>query len=136
MHLALAEHMHMYVVDRLASEVVAVHHDTKTFLTALFFGETLSREKDMTSERFVVIFAQVVEGRDVLLRNDEEVHGRLRRDVVEGDDLIIFIKLVRGDIPSHDLAEQTIHGVSPAWERLGSVTGAFVAGQPLHGGNA
>jgi hypothetical protein len=32
---------------------------------------------------------------------------------VEGYDLIIFIKLARGDVPGDDLAEQTVHGQSP-----------------------
>lgn len=114
MQLALPQDMHMYVVNRLASEVVAIHDDTKAFLAALLFGEALGREKDMARERFVVLFAQIVKGRDVLLRNNKKMHRRLRNDVVEGDDLFVFINLLRGNFPGHDLAEQTIHGISPA----------------------
>lgn len=70
MHLTLAEHMHMYVVDRLATQVVAVHDDPEAFLAALLFSEALGGEEDVASERLVVFFAQVVEGCDVLLRDD------------------------------------------------------------------
>src|SRR5690606_429832 len=109
-HLALAEYMHMDVVDRLAAQVVAVHYDAKAFLASSFFGQALRREQDMTGERLVVFFAQVVQGRDVLLRNHQKMHGRLWRDVVEGDDLIVLVYLLSGNVTRHDLAAQTITG--------------------------
>jgi len=104
-HLALTKHMHVNVVDRLATQVVAVHHDAKALLATLLFGEALGSEEDMPSESFVVLFAQVVECRYMLLRNDQEMHRRLWRNVVESDDLIVFKYLLRGDFPGHDLAK-------------------------------
>lgn len=104
----------MYVVHRLTSEVVAVHDDTEAVLAALLFGEALGRKQDMAGERLVVLLAEVMKGCDVLFRDDEKMHRRLRGDVVESDDLVIFIDLLRGNFPGHDPAEQTIHGVSPA----------------------
>jgi hypothetical protein len=61
-----------------------------------------------------------------------KLYWRLRCDVVESDDLVVFIKLVRGDVPSDDLAEQTIHGASPKLDDW-SVTGRFETGQPVQG---
>lgn len=113
MHLALAEYMHMYVVDRLAPQVVAVHDYAEAFLATLLFGEALGREEDMTGERLIIFLAEVVQRRDVFLWDDQEMHRRLGSDVPEGDDLIVFIELVGGNVPRHDLAEQTIHGMSP-----------------------
>ena len=49
----------------------------------------------------------------MFFRDHQKVHRRGRADVVEGYDLIIFIKLARGDVPGDDLAEQTVHGQSP-----------------------
>ncbi len=117
MQLALTKYVHVYVVDRLAPQVIAVHDDAKAFLATLLFGETLCGEQYVASERLIVLFAQVMEGRNVLLRNDKKMHRRLRGDVVEGDYLVIFVNLLRGDIPGHDLAEQTIHGITPGLER-------------------
>jgi len=105
MHLALAEDMHVYVVDRLAPEVVAVHDDAEAFLAALFFGKPLGGEEDMTGERLVVFFVEVVQRGDVLLRYHQKMDWCLGCDVIEGNDLIVFIQLVRRDVPRHDLAE-------------------------------
>lgn len=55
MHLALTEHMHMDVMYRLTTKVVAVHDNPKAFLAALLFGQTLRGKKDMASEKLVVI---------------------------------------------------------------------------------
>ena len=41
MHLTLAKYMHVYVIDRLATQVVAVHHDAKAFLATLLVGQAL-----------------------------------------------------------------------------------------------
>ncbi|MCY1206916.1 hypothetical protein D9M72_184990 [compost metagenome] len=62
----------------------------------------------------LVVFGEVGEGGNVLLRDYQEVHGGLRRDIVEGDDVIVFIELARGNLPGGDFAEQTVHGNSPA----------------------
>ena len=113
MHLSLPEYVHVDVVDRLAAQVVAVHDDPEAVLAALFFGQPLRREKDVSGKRLVILLAEIVERGDVLLRDHQEVHGRLGRNIVEGDDLIVFINLVCGDVSRHDLAEQTIHGGSP-----------------------
>jgi hypothetical protein len=73
MHLALAEHMHVYVIDRLATEVVAVHDDAKAVLATLLFGETLRREQDMAGECLVILLTQVVEGGDVFFWDDQKI---------------------------------------------------------------
>ena len=102
----------MDVIDRLATLRVAVHHYPEAFLAALLNGQALGGEEDVAGQGFVV-FAKVVEGADVFFRDHQKVHRRGRADVVEGHDLIIFIKLARGDVPGDDLAEQTVHGQSP-----------------------
>jgi|TARA_R100000541_G_scaffold2163_2_gene7645 hypothetical protein len=105
MHLALTEHMHMDVMYRLTSKVVAVHDNPKAFLTALLFGQTLRGKKDMASEKLVVILTEVMQGCDVFLWNYQEMRRRLGRDVIEGDNLFVFIDLLRGEGPGDDLAK-------------------------------
>lgn len=102
----------MDVIDGLPALRVAVHHHPEAVLAALLGGQALGGEEDVAGQSFVV-FTKVVEGADVFFRDHQKVHRRGRADVVEGHDLIIFIKLARGDVPGDDLAEQTVHGQSP-----------------------
>jgi hypothetical protein len=105
MHLTLAKYMHVYVIDRLATQVVAVHHDAKAFLATLLVGQALGGEENVAGERLVVLFVQVVEGGDMLLGDNQKMHWRLGRNVVEGNNLIVFVYLLRRDLPGHDLAK-------------------------------
>ena len=105
MNLTLAEHMHMYVMDRLTAKVVAVHDNPKAFLAALLLSETLRGKKNMPSKDLVVVFAQTMQGRDMFFRDYQEMYRRLGRDVIEGDNLFVFIDLLRRDSPGHDLAK-------------------------------
>jgi hypothetical protein len=129
-HLTLSEHMHVYVINRLATKVVAVHDDAEAFLATLFFCETLGGKEDMAGECPVILFAQIVQGSYVLLRYDQKMYRCLGGDVIEGNDLVVFIDPACGNLPSHDLAEETIHGVSPEIGTIDSVTGRFEPGQP------
>jgi hypothetical protein len=76
-----------------------------------------------------------VKGRDVLFRYDQKVHWRLGRDVVEGNNLVIFVNFLCGDTPGHDLAKQAVHGISPD-SNDGQCSRAFFAGTATHGANA
>jgi len=117
--LALPEHVHMDVVNRLPAEIVAVHHQAETFLAALFAGQALGAVEQVPGQ-WLVAFLQVIEGGDVSFRDQQKVNGCLRRDIVKGDDLIVFIELARRNFTSDDLAEQTVHGAdSWRWSRPG-----------------
>ena len=96
--------MHVDVVDGLSALLVAVHHHAETFLAALLPGQALGDEEHVSGQQ-PVFFAQVGEGGNVLLGDDQEMHRRLRADVVEGDDLIVFVELARRDLPGGDLAK-------------------------------
>ena len=51
---------------------------------------------------------------NVGLGNDENVDGRLRRDVVKSIDVFVLIDFLGGDDPCNDLAKQAIvHDISP-----------------------
>jgi hypothetical protein len=50
----------------------------------------------------------LVEGRDVLLRDHQEVHRGLWVDILEGQDMVIFIDLGRRDLPPDDLTKEAV----------------------------
>ena len=101
--------MHIDVIDRLATQGVAIHRHAEAFRATLLLRQALSGEEDMPGELLVIGLAEVVQGRDVLLGNDQKVHGRLRGDVMEGHDLIVLVEHLGRNVPGDDLAEQTIH---------------------------
>ncbi|MNI88160.1 hypothetical protein D3C73_1454280 [compost metagenome] len=53
----------------------------------------------------LVLFGQVIERTDVFFRDDQKVHRRLGRDVVEGQNLVVLVDDLRRDFPVDDLDE-------------------------------
>src|SRR6218665_1911256 len=127
--------MHMDVVDGLPAILVAVHHHTKTLIAALLVGQALGGVENVAGQGFVV-FAEVVEGGDMLFRDHQEVHRRLWANIVKRDNLVVFIKLARGNIPGDDLAEQTVHGLASGGQKGSrSLTTRAVDGEHAYGAN-
>jgi hypothetical protein len=107
-HLALTQYVHMDVVNGLSTFFIAVHHYPETFLAAQFQGQALGGKQNMASQGFVV-FAQVIQGADGFLRDYQEMYRRLWGDIVEGEDLVIFVDDLRGYFSVDDFGEQSIH---------------------------
>src|SRR5688572_12512544 len=64
--------------------------------------------REHLAERGLVRRLGVVERRHVHFGNDQQVHRRLRPDVMEGDHVDVVVDLLCRDFPAHDLAENTI----------------------------
>src|SRR6266511_943447 len=71
----------------------------------------LRRDAEQLPRERVVLRGEVVERRDVLARDDEQVHRRLRVDVLESHDVRVLMDELRGDLPLDDLAEQAVRHV-------------------------
>jgi hypothetical protein len=71
--------------------------------------DVLDRPDDLPHEARI-LRANLVEGRDMLLRDHEEVDWRLRVDILERENLLILINLGRRDRSLSDLAKNTIGG--------------------------
>lgn len=110
-HLALTQHVHVDVVHGLPAKVVAVHHHTEAFLAALLPGQALGGEEDMACQRPVCL-GQVLEGGNVPFRDDQEVHRRLRADIVKRDNFLVFVELARGNFPATILQNRQSMGDS------------------------
>lgn len=67
-HLALAEHMQVDVVDGLATHLIAVHGHAEATAATQFVGQPLGGIEYVSSQ-ITVFFPDVVHGADVLFRN-------------------------------------------------------------------
>ena len=111
----------MNVVNGLAALFVAVEHGTVTCLATQLLCQFL-RGVDHMANDGAILFGDVVQRGDMLLRDHQKVHWGLRVDIVKGEDLIIFVYLLGRNLAVDDLAEQTIRAVLLGWLRVRSVT--------------
>src|SRR6185503_13046650 len=99
-----AEDVHMYMIHLLMSDPPGVQDDPEAIGRALLPGE-LSRERKHLAERLVLSHPGFVQRRDVLLRDDEQVHRCLRADVVEREHIFVLVDPLRRNLAAGDLAE-------------------------------
>src|SRR6185503_18445775 len=66
------------------------------------------REREHLAERRLVRGPGLVERDDVRLGHEQEVHRRLRPDVVESHHLVVVVDLLRRDQAARDLAEDAV----------------------------
>ncbi|MNH39010.1 hypothetical protein D3C79_1001220 [compost metagenome] len=92
------------MVDGLAAFRVAVHDHAEAFLAALLDGQALGGEQEVASQG-LVLFGQVIEGTDVLFRDDQKMYWCRGGNVLEGQDLVIFIDDIRRYFPVDDFEE-------------------------------
>ena len=99
--------MHVQVSNFLAAVAPSVDHDAEAVLGSLLAGKTRRKRKHFTQKRGVARIG-MRERCKVLLRDDEKVNGRLRVDVLKGEDFIVFIDLGRRDLSLGDFAENAV----------------------------
>jgi len=80
---------------------------------AAFVGNRRGASDERAHES-VIPFQQIVERRDVTLRNHEDVRGCLGVDVLECHHLVVFIDALGRDLTSDYLAKQARHAGSIA----------------------
>ena len=97
------------VLHRLAGLLAAVGHHTVAF-PAMLGADAGDGGEDM-GHHPGIFRGDLGRGGDVLLGDDQEVGGRLRIEIIEGEDLIILVQLVRWDLAGCDLAENTHEGI-------------------------
>jgi hypothetical protein len=99
----------MNVENGLTRLAVAVEHGAITALGKSALSRNRGTTPQHLSNQRLVRFGNVVGCGNVLPRHHEDVHGSLRVDVVECDDVIVLVHQRRGDLATHDLAEQAVH---------------------------
>lgn len=83
----------------------AVVHDETVVCQPLPFGHLPGGGEEMADERLVV-FLDGVGTRDRLARDDEDVDGRSRVEVPEGDAAVVFVDEVARELAVSDLLKQ------------------------------
>lgn len=102
--MAAAEEMHMKVKNGLARAAAVVEHGAiageEIALPGQFGGDKMQLAKDRLVRR-----RSIVERGEMLAGADEKVSGSLWGDILERENVVIFIDNLRGDFPGPDFAE-------------------------------
>ena len=98
----------MDVEHRLAGLPVAVEDRAVAALVIPVLARQQRGPADQRSDESILGGGEVVGRLDVLSRNEERVQGRLLVDVLDADDLVVFIQDLRRKLAGDDAAEQAI----------------------------
>src|SRR5579872_546889 len=107
-HGAAAEDMHVQVVDGLSAFGTGADDEAVSLAESLLAGDLGGFEHEVAEEG--VILADGFGHRsEVFLRDDEDVGGRDRLNIVEGEHEVVFLHFFRRDAAGDELAEEAIH---------------------------
>src|SRR5258706_6816831 len=99
--------MHVDMIHLLMPHPPVVDDGTEAIGRAGVAGEAPGDDEHL-AERRLVGGLRVVERRDVRFRHEQDMHRRLRADVVERDHLVVLVDLLRRDLAADDFAKNAI----------------------------
>ena len=104
--------MDVQVRDRFSGVRAIIHHKAETIFQTQFFRELTGHKKEV-AQRGLISRCRRFNTRDDFFRNDEQVDGRLRLDVVNNDALLVLVFDPCRNFPVDDFLEDRLgHGVS------------------------
>src|SRR5579859_3306136 len=106
-----AQQMQMQMKHRLPSSRTYVEHRSIAVLDLTFAGDVRSNEMAL-ADNLRVLGLGFFHSNDVLFRNDENVCGSLRVDVLKDQGLTVFVDFFCGNFTTNNAAEKTIHRFS------------------------
>lgn len=111
MHRAAAEEVDVEMFDGLAAVCAGVDDGAVAVVQALLGGDLSGSGEQLAEEcgGFAAELAGEEQTRDVFAGDDQNVHGRLRVDIREGDDVRVLVEQLRGDGTVDDLAKEAAH---------------------------
>ena len=98
----------MEVEHRLPAVLAVVRDQAITGALQTFTAGEVPGDEEEPAEQRGIVHVGVPHGPDVAPRDQQDVHGGLRVDVPEGDDVVVLVDDVRRDLSSGDLAEQAV----------------------------
>ena len=98
----------MYMKDSLPGLGVAIEDRSISAIGDAVLGCQSRGSPHHLSNDAIVTMCQVVHARDVAPGHDQDVHRRLRIDVLEGDEAIVRIDDIPGNLTSNDSAKEAI----------------------------
>src|SRR6266516_2700097 len=107
------QEVEVHVIDHLATFRPAAHaHTIAAIRETLGLAQT-PRYQETPTDDLDVILLHRHDGGDVALGDDEDVDGRLRVDVLEGEDGVVLVLDLRRALAGHDPAKRAVrHGLA------------------------
>lgn len=84
--------------------------------TTLLFCKTRRQERHFTQQSSVLL-AAIGKSCDMLFRHNQKMDGRRRIDVVEGDQVVVFIDRRGWDLLGRDFAKNTIFQIISRYQQ-------------------
>jgi hypothetical protein len=111
--MAFAHEVEVEMGDGLASIASDVHDNAVPILEAEFLCEVADRQEQLTQEGAIVVTG-MGDRLDLLFRDDQDMDGRLGIDVVECQNLVVFIDDAGRDFFIDDAFEESLrHVIGP-----------------------
>jgi len=98
----------MKVKDRLTAIAVCVDNHPIAVTRETFAAGDLRRGDQKMPKSVLVLRPGLVERFDVLFRDNQNMPRRLRAKIVKSDANVVFVNLIGGNSPFHDLAEDAV----------------------------
>ena len=98
-----AHDVHVQVVHFLTTLCSVVDHDSETTIrvgVATLLRSQLGRQSHHVAHQSGMLRGQMHHRRDVQLGDDQKMNGRPRRDVMEGEHMVVFMDFARGNFPA------------------------------------
>src|SRR6266550_8840468 len=103
-----AEQVQVQVIDGLSRLRPLVEDQAVAVAIDLAFIRDAVGDLEHAGEHGGVRRREVVDARNVFLRNHQHMRGGDRTDIVKGDDLFVPEDFLRRNLPREDLAEETL----------------------------
>ena len=103
----------MEVVNRLSAPRSDVRHESVALLVDALGAGNRSRRFEELAEQRPVFAREDGGGCDVLLRHQQDVRWRARRDIADRHDVIVLMNLRRRQLAIDDPAEQAVVDAHP-----------------------
>jgi hypothetical protein len=107
-HLPFREHVDVEMRHRLASVRAGVDHEAKAVGEVKFFRDDFGDVNEVAEHGFVG-GRRFRHARDWFLRDDEQVNGRLRLEVMENDAVFVLVLDLRGNFAVDDFLKDGLH---------------------------
>lgn len=108
--MAATDEVNVKVEHRLSGAGADVEDGAVSVLDFALAGD-LSGGEMAAPDEFRISQFSFFQSRKMFLGDDEDVRGRLRIDVFEGEDMVVFVNFFRRDVSTNDAAEEAI-GIS------------------------
>src|SRR5256714_762089 len=102
-----ADDMHVQMHHVLPADAPGIDDGTVTIRRALL-ARKLSGKRQHPPEHAGIVRRRVGERRDVLFRHQHEMHRRERSNILEPENLVVLVDLLRRHLAAHNLAEYAV----------------------------